>query len=102
MCIIPPFVTRDYARTEAYRQAIFKLGSLIRDKAVLEVGAGTGILSVFCAQAGARKGTYHQARPPSVTAEQSSDFDQSDRGHGHAPQSMPSRRRPSRTKRSWS
>ncbi|KJE96599.1 protein arginine N-methyltransferase [Capsaspora owczarzaki ATCC 30864] len=46
---------RDEARTATYRRAIFALGDRIRGKAVCDVGAGTGILSVFCAQAGARK-----------------------------------------------
>lgn len=46
---------RDAARTEAYRNAILANRSLFAGKTVLDVGAGTGILSVFCAQAGAAK-----------------------------------------------
>ncbi|XP_037549718.1 protein arginine N-methyltransferase 6 [Nematolebias whitei] len=45
----------DHVRTNAYRTAIFKNSELIRGKVVLDVGAGTGVLSIFCAQAGARK-----------------------------------------------
>lgn len=45
----------DRPRQEAYRQAILSNAKLIAGKTVLDVGAGTGILSVFCAQAGAAK-----------------------------------------------
>lgn len=44
----------DEARTGAYRQALERLGSHLRDRVVLDVGAGTGVLSVFAARAGAR------------------------------------------------
>lgn len=46
---------QDATRTEAYRNAILSSRSLFDGKTVLDVGAGTGILSVFCAQAGAAK-----------------------------------------------
>jgi hypothetical protein len=46
----------DRARTEAYRNALMQAGDLIRDRVVLDVGCGTGILSLFAAQAGAKKG----------------------------------------------
>lgn len=42
----------DEARTEAYRRAIF---ATCKGKIVLEVGCGTGILSLFAAQAGAKR-----------------------------------------------
>ncbi|KAM4872953.1 protein arginine N-methyltransferase 6 [Thomomys bottae] len=45
----------DRVRTEAYRLGILRNWAWLRGKAVLDVGAGTGILSVFCAQAGARR-----------------------------------------------
>lgn len=46
---------KDRVRTEAYRNAIFQHADLIKDKVVVDVGCGTGILSIFCAYAGARK-----------------------------------------------
>ncbi|CAF88386.1 unnamed protein product, partial [Tetraodon nigroviridis] len=45
----------DRVRTNTYRMAILKNGESIRGKVVLDVGAGTGVLSVFCVQAGAKK-----------------------------------------------
>lgn len=45
----------DRPRQDAYRQAILSNASLFAGKTVLDVGAGTGILSIFCAQAGAKK-----------------------------------------------
>lgn len=45
----------DYSRTQTYRRAILTNYKLFHQKVVLDVGAGTGILSLFCAQAGAKK-----------------------------------------------
>lgn len=45
----------DEVRTNTYKEAIFSCEGRIRNKVVLDVGAGTGILSCFCAQAGAKK-----------------------------------------------
>lgn len=45
----------DQVRTNTYRTAILKNSDSIRGKTVLDVGAGTGVLSMFCVQAGARK-----------------------------------------------
>ncbi|XP_027217446.1 protein arginine N-methyltransferase 6 [Penaeus vannamei] len=46
----------DTVRTNAYQQAIFQnMEENIRGKVVVDVGCGTGILSMFCAQAGAKK-----------------------------------------------
>lgn len=61
---------RDGPRVNKYREAIFASKSLLKDKIVLDVGCGTGILSLFCAQAGARhvyaveasKGIYELAK----------------------------------------
>ncbi|KAL8105685.1 putative protein arginine N-methyltransferase 6 [Apium graveolens] len=46
---------KDRVRTETYRRAILQLQEYIKDKVVVDVGCGTGILSIFCAQAGARR-----------------------------------------------
>lgn len=45
----------DKVRTLAYKNAIFNCKDKFQDKIVMDVGAGTGILSIFCAQAGAGK-----------------------------------------------
>ncbi|XP_037957379.1 probable protein arginine N-methyltransferase 6 [Teleopsis dalmanni] len=45
---------KDRPRQEAYYQAIMSNSTMFKDKVVLDVGAGTGILSAFCAKAGAR------------------------------------------------
>merc|ERR1739838_255665 len=41
--------------TGAYYNAIVKQPHLFKDKVVIDIGAGTGILSMFAAKAGARK-----------------------------------------------
>ncbi|XP_022109030.1 protein arginine N-methyltransferase 6-like [Acanthaster planci] len=48
-------MVRDEARTQGYRQAIMQCSDLIKGKVVVDIGCGTGILSCFCAKAGARK-----------------------------------------------
>lgn len=45
----------DEQRTKAYQHAIFSNREYFMDKVVMDVGCGTAILSVFCAQAGAKK-----------------------------------------------
>ncbi|KAH0981362.1 hypothetical protein GBA52_008539 [Prunus armeniaca] len=45
----------DKVRMDAYRQAILKNPSLLKSAVVMDVGCGTGILSLFAAQAGASK-----------------------------------------------
>jgi hypothetical protein len=45
---------KDKVRTRAYMNAIKQNKHLFKDKVVLDVGCGTGILSMFAAQAGAR------------------------------------------------
>ncbi|XP_070669276.1 probable protein arginine N-methyltransferase 1 isoform X2 [Malus domestica] len=45
---------KDLVRTKTYQNVIYQNKFLIKDKIVLDVGAGTGILSLFCAKAGAK------------------------------------------------
>lgn len=46
---------RDSIRTEAYQNAIMNNPQLFKDKVVMDIGCGTGILSLFAAKAGAKK-----------------------------------------------
>ncbi|NXM72556.1 ANM3 methyltransferase, partial [Serilophus lunatus] len=46
---------KDKVRTESYRDFIYQNPHIFKDKVVLDVGCGTGILSMFAAKAGARK-----------------------------------------------
>ncbi|KAJ3216439.1 Protein arginine N-methyltransferase 3 [Clydaea vesicula] len=46
---------KDVVRTESYRDFIYHNKDIFRDKIVLDVGCGTGILSMFAAKAGASK-----------------------------------------------
>lgn len=46
---------KDNSRTQGYNRAINTARHLFRDKVVLDVGCGTGILSMFAANAGAKR-----------------------------------------------
>ncbi|KAL5340087.1 S-adenosyl-L-methionine-dependent methyltransferase [Aspergillus crustosus] len=46
---------KDTIRTDSYRDFVYDNKHIFKDKVVLDVGCGTGILSMFCAKAGARK-----------------------------------------------
>lgn len=46
---------QDYIRTSTYQRAILSNMADFRDKVVLDVGAGSGILSFFAQQAGAKR-----------------------------------------------
>ena len=45
---------KDEVRTKAYRDFIYSNKPLFEGKTVLDVGCGSGILSLFCAMAGAK------------------------------------------------
>ena len=45
---------KDKVRTESYQKAILNNKNVFKDKIVLDIGSGTGILSFFAAQAGAK------------------------------------------------
>jgi len=46
---------KDEIRTLAYQNAVYQNAHLFKDKIVLDVGSGTGILSMFAAKAGAKR-----------------------------------------------
>ena len=46
---------QDKVRTESYKNAILKNSGFFKNKVVLDIGCGTGILSMFAAKAGAKK-----------------------------------------------
>lgn len=45
---------KDVVRTKTYQNVMYKNSFLFKDKVVLDVGAGTGILSLFCAKIGVK------------------------------------------------
>ena len=45
---------KDSVRTKAYQNVVYQNTFLFKDKVILDVGAGTGILSLFCAKVGAK------------------------------------------------
>ena len=49
-----PYILQDKVRTESYRDFIYKNREIFEDKVVLDVGCGTGILSMFAVKAGAK------------------------------------------------
>ena len=46
---------KDEVRTLTYRNAMYHNKHLFRDKIILDVGCGTGILSMFAVRAGAKQ-----------------------------------------------
>lgn len=57
---------KDEVRTLTYRNAMYHNKHVFKDKIVLDVGSGTGILSMFAANAGA-KHVYGVRHSPSLT-----------------------------------
>lgn len=55
---------RDKVRTQWYCDAILKNKHIFKDKVVVDVGAGTGILSMFAVQAGAER--VHAFEPSEI------------------------------------
>lgn len=57
LCLWSPVqeMLKDEVRTLTYRNSMFHNRHLFKDKVVLDVGSGTGILCMFAAKAGARK-----------------------------------------------
>lgn len=55
---------KDEVRTLTYRNAMYHNKHVFKDKIVLDVGSGTGILSMFAANAGAKHvyGVRHQKK----------------------------------------
>ncbi|PUU83801.1 S-adenosyl-L-methionine-dependent methyltransferase [Tuber borchii] len=52
---IHEIMLKDTVRTDGYRDFIYENKHLFEGKVVLDVGCGTGVLSMFCAKAGAKK-----------------------------------------------
>lgn len=46
---------KDEVRTTTYRNSMYHNKHLFKDKIVMDVGSGTGILSMFAAKSGAKK-----------------------------------------------
>lgn len=56
---------KDEVRTLTYRNSMYHNKHVFKDKIVLDVGSGTGILSMFAAKAGAKK-VYGVRRLPNM------------------------------------
>ncbi|KAG6001079.1 hypothetical protein E4U21_004698 [Claviceps maximensis] len=50
---IHEIMLKDAVRTNAYRDFIYENKAIFKNKVVLDIGCGTGILSMFCVKAGA-------------------------------------------------
>lgn len=55
MLFPPQEMLKDEVRTLTYRNSMYHNKHVFKDKIVLDVGSGTGILSMFAAKAGAKK-----------------------------------------------
>jgi len=54
VCVVQEML-KDEVRTLTYRNSMYHNRHLFKDKVVLDVGCGTGILCMFAAKAGAKK-----------------------------------------------
>ena len=59
---------QDSVRTELYRNAIIQNPSNFRGKVIMDVGCGSGILSLFAAQAGAKRVYAVEASSMAISA----------------------------------
>lgn len=57
---------KDHPRTQSYLSAIQQFSHLFKDKIVLDVGAGTGILSLFAAKYGNAKHVFAVEANPNL------------------------------------
>lgn len=53
-CALAVQMLKDTVRTRTYQNSVLQNEFIVKDKIVLDVGCGTGILSLFCAKAGAK------------------------------------------------
>uniref|UniRef100_A0A3Q3ES54 Uncharacterized protein n=1 Tax=Labrus bergylta TaxID=56723 RepID=A0A3Q3ES54_9LABR len=73
---------KDEVRTLTYRNSMYHNKHVFKDKIVLDVGSGTGILSMFAAKAGA-KHVYGVRKPSADAAVTVSPPDTSERCKSH-------------------
>jgi protein arginine N-methyltransferase 3 len=55
ICLYVCICCQDHVRTSSYKDALLHNSTLWKDRTVLDLGCGTGILSMFTASAGAQK-----------------------------------------------
>lgn len=67
---IHAIMIQDKVRTASYASFILNTSELFRDAVVLDVGCGTGILSLFAARAGAKRVISVDASPIAEKAAQ--------------------------------
>ncbi|KAF0976553.1 hypothetical protein FDP41_004452 [Naegleria fowleri] len=66
-CGVHELMIKDKPRTDGYLNAIIENSHVFKDKVVLDVGAGTGILSLFAAKYGGAKKVYAVEASPMAT-----------------------------------